>query len=117
EGSPERDRVTRLWGYEAKQAGRYAPRSDVFTWKGEPIRVGSPRHHELMRVAVRAKLEQNPRVLRLLLETGQSMITHVLRAKDGRRLPDSKTIPGEVLSRIIISLREEFLRRSGVPSF
>ncbi|TSC92622.1 MAG: Uncharacterized protein CEN89_552 [Candidatus Berkelbacteria bacterium Licking1014_7] len=77
----------------------------------QKIEVGSPEHHELMKQAIRAKLEQNPDVLKLLLDTGDKQITHLLKTPDGRTLPDSKTIPGAVFSQILMDLREEFRKR------
>ncbi len=65
-----------------------------------------------MRKAIRAKLEQNPDVLKLILDTGDKHITHVLKTPDGRILPDSKTIPGAVFSQILMDLREEFRQQA-----
>jgi hypothetical protein len=52
-------------------------------------------------------LEQNPEVLKLLLDTGNKQIAHVLKTPDGRILPDSKTIPAAVFSQILMDLRKE----------
>ncbi len=98
EGSREREEVSQMVGREAKRTGRQAPRQETFRYLGQEIRVGSPEHHELMRRAIRAKLEQNLHVLKLLLATGNRPITHILKAPDGRVLPDSKTIPGAIFS-------------------
>jgi predicted NAD-dependent protein-ADP-ribosyltransferase YbiA (DUF1768 family) len=100
-----------LFGKEAKKAGRRAGDIKEIEYQGQKIKVGSPEHHELMKRAIRAKLEQNPEVLKLLLDTGDKPITHVLKTPDGRILPDSKTIPGTVFSQILMDLREEFRQR------
>lgn len=106
--SADKRRVAKLAGVEAKRAGREAPKSQTFIWQGSEIRVGSAQHHALMRMAVKAKLKQNRRLLRMLLASGDEPITHILHDKDGNVLPDSKTIPGAVLSKIIMDLRTEF---------
>jgi hypothetical protein len=61
-----------------------------------------------MKRAIKAKLEQNPEVLKLLLETRNKQITHILIAHDGSLIPDSKTIPSAVFCSILMELREEF---------
>jgi len=104
----DKRRVAKLSGVEAKRAGREAPKSDTFLWQGSKIKVGSPEHHQLMRIAVKAKLKQNRGILKLLLQSGDEPITHVLTDREGNVLPDSKTIPSAVFSRILVDLRSEF---------
>lgn len=108
EGSKERVETALLFGGEAKKAGKSARGIKEIDYQGQRIEIGSPEHHKLMKRAIRAKLEQNPNVLKLLLATGDKQITHVLKIPDGRILPDSKTIPGAVFSQILMDLREEF---------
>jgi predicted NAD-dependent protein-ADP-ribosyltransferase YbiA (DUF1768 family) len=104
----DRRRVAKLTGIEAKRAGREAPKSNTLIWQGSTIQVGSPEHHQLMRIAIKAKLKQNRNILRMLLASGTEPITHILKDKEGNTLPDSRTIPGMVLSQIIMDLRKEF---------
>lgn len=108
----ERRKVARLWGIEAKRAGRDAPKADTFLWNAGSdiveIQVGSPQHRALMRQALRMKFRRNPRALKLLLATGDEPITHVLHNKKGEVLPDSKTIPAEVLCGYLMEIRAEF---------
>ncbi len=111
EGSHERKKVANLVGSEAKRAGEQTRDVTEIGYQGQTIKVGSPEHHELMRRTIRAKLEQSPSALELLLDTGDKKITHVLKAPGGRRLPDSKTIPGTVFSQILMDLREQFRQR------
>jgi hypothetical protein len=47
--------------------------------KRKKIKASSPEHHRLMYKAIKAKLEQNPKALKLLLETGNKKITHILK--------------------------------------
>lgn len=112
EGSDERGRISQLSGRDAKKAAIGKPEGlKTIVYLNEPIEIGSPAHHELMRRAVRAKLEQNPIVLNKLLETGNKKITHVVVRKDGTLAPDSASIPGEVFSNILMDLRSEFRQK------
>jgi len=108
EGSEQRKEIAKLSGIEAKKAGRKAEKTNEFKYQGKKFQVGSPKHHELMKKAIRAKLKQNPNVRDLLLATGDKKITHIFRTPDGRILPDSQTIPGEKFCQILMDLREEF---------
>jgi predicted NAD-dependent protein-ADP-ribosyltransferase YbiA (DUF1768 family) len=69
--------------------------------------VGSFEHQELMYWAIRAKLEQNPDVLKLLLATGNAKIIHEPKKKDGTPYPDSETIPASIFSGFLMKLRDE----------
>ncbi len=108
EGSEARAKTALLTGGKAKRAGKKAGEVTGITYQGQTIQVGSPEHHELMKRAIRAKLKQNPEGLKLLLATGDKLITHVLTTDDGRTLPDSKTIPSAVFCQILMDLRKEF---------
>lgn len=111
EGSEDRVKTAGLIGSEAKKTGKRTRGINTIEYQGQTIKVGSSEHHELMKRAIRAKLEQNPRVLKLLLDTGNQQITHILKIPDGRILPDSKTIPGAIFSQILMDLREELKQR------
>ncbi len=112
EGSKDRVKTAGLVGGTAKKAGKLTRDREEIQYQGQTIEVGSPEHHELMKRAIRAKLERNPEALKLLLDTGEKQITHVLKTPDGRILPDSKTIPGAVFSQILMNLREEFRQQA-----
>lgn len=108
EGSKDRVETAGLVGGKAKRAGKRTRGIREIEYQGQKIEVGSPEHYDLMRRAIMAKLEQNPGVLKLLLDTGDKQITHVLKTPDGRILPNSKTIPGAVFSQTLMDLRQEF---------
>lgn len=116
EGSEDRVKTAALIGGEAKKAGKRTKNFNTLEYQGQTIEVGSPEHHALMKRAIKAKLEQNPQVLKLLLDTGNKQITHILKTPDGRILPDSKTIPGAVFSQILMDLREAFKRKNNTPT-
>lgn len=111
EASKEREEAARLFGFAVKKMGRKARDVAEIEFQGQRIKAGSKEHHDLMRRAIQAKLEQNPQVLDLLLATGDKKITHVLKRPDGTPLPDSKTIPGAVFAQILMDLRGELRGR------
>lgn len=102
-----RDEIARLDGLPSKKIGDEAPKSETFAYEGATVRVGSPEHHGLMYCAIRAKLEQNPEILKLLVETGTRPIVHRPMKKDGTPYPDSVTVPEAVFSAMLMKLREE----------
>jgi predicted NAD-dependent protein-ADP-ribosyltransferase YbiA (DUF1768 family) len=74
-----RERVARMTAFEAKSAGTLAEENmktlgiDWCTYQGKrfPYRSATPgEHYRLIVAAMRAKLEQNPEVKRILLATG-----------------------------------------------
>lgn len=108
EDEAQRAIIAKISGIWAKKASEIPRPSFRFQYNWNFYSVGSLEHHDLMRRAIRAKLEQNPHVLRLLLATGNTLITHEPRKKDGTLYPDSTTIPGKIFSQILMELREEF---------
>lgn len=108
EGSLEREQIAQMNGREAKRAVKNKPKNNKIIYQGQQIGIGSIEHHELMRQAVKAKLEQNPDILNKLLGTGEIRITHLVIKKDETLEPDSKSIPREIFSQILMELREEF---------
>jgi hypothetical protein len=107
EGSAERARVFALWGIDAKRAGADAPPSAEIEWCGHRVRRGSPDHHALGELAMRAKLEQNPEVRAALLATRGLRLTHELVDEEGKPVPDSLTLPAAVFCAIWTRLRAE----------
>lgn len=78
-----RDSVERMTAFEAKRAGELAERNMRamgVTWvsfhgRRFPYRAATPGwHHELILAAMRAKLDQNPEVCRVLLATGNLVL-------------------------------------------
>jgi len=78
-----REEVTQMTGFEAKDAGTLAEDNmrkigvDWATFEGRqiPYRVTVPgEHYRLIVAAMRAKLEQNPEVRRILLLTGKLIL-------------------------------------------
>jgi predicted NAD-dependent protein-ADP-ribosyltransferase YbiA (DUF1768 family) len=74
-----RDEVARMVAFEAKDAGAVAEANmrkmgiNWVTFEGRRIDYGSPHkdgHYDLIVAAMRAKLEQNPKVREILMATG-----------------------------------------------
>jgi predicted NAD-dependent protein-ADP-ribosyltransferase YbiA (DUF1768 family) len=87
-----REQVAQMTAFEAKDAGTAAEENmrrmhiDWVTFEGRRIRYRSPKkaaHYELIVAAMRAKLEQNPKVREILLATGDLVL-----------LPDHTEEPG-----------------------
>ena len=100
--------IASMHGIESKKIGNNAPKNETFECRGEVYRVGSVEHQGLMERAIRAKFEQNPMALKLLLETGNTDIIHRPIKKDGTPYPDSTSIPEKIFSDFLMELREEF---------
>lgn len=107
----ERIRISGMFLIASKKIGDAGDnREGHFEYLWQQYIVGSQEHHELMRRAIRAKLEQNPKALKLLLETWNTPIIHEPKKKDGTLYPDSTTIPAAVFSGMLMELRNEFLK-------
>lgn len=115
----KRNEIAKLWGVEAKKAGNKAEKSNEFEYQGKKFQAGSEKHQDLIKQAIKAKLEQNSHVLDLLLATGNKKITHILiNPQTGYVHPDSQTIPGKKFCQILMNLRKEYkLKRSKKPIF
>ncbi len=96
-----------LWGIDAKRAGASAPPSDEIEFCGRRLRRGSPDHHALAELAMRAKLEQCAEVRAALLATRGLRLTHELVDEEGTPVPDSLTLPASVFCAIWTKLRDE----------
>lgn len=99
EEAVERRRIAKLWGSEAKDAGKPAGQPDRFTYGPDRIAAGSPEHWHLMRRACAEKFDQHAGARAALLETGARWLTHKTRR-------DSRTIPGAILAQIWMDLRD-----------
>lgn len=108
---PRHVEIRKLSGIKAKTAGGEAKLFKSIEYQGEHIRIGSPEHHALLKRALRAKLEQNPDILKALLDTWDKELAHIVFSRHEEKkviLHDSKTIPGEIFAQLYKELREEF---------
>ena len=112
--NPESDREYIKWldWIKAKRAWNDVKfnRSFVYQWK--EIVIGSQQHHDLLKRAIKAKLERNPEILQALLDTWNRKLIHIVFTKDRKfLLADSKTIPWEKFAKLYTDIREEFRNR------
>lgn len=118
ENDPHRKSIRKLFDKAAKEAGKDVQNVKVIQYQGNEIQVGSEEHHQLLKRALRAKLEWNPWVRNALVDTKDKRLEHIVftRHKDWKHiLHDSKTIPGEKFAQLYTELRDEFRSKKLVP--
>ncbi len=91
-----REHVFGLWGFAAKNAGK-GKSGQAFEIAGEMILVGSERHADLIREAIKQKILQNPKA-KLALKESKGKITH--------NVP-GHTKPMFKMAHILMSVRKE----------
>jgi len=103
----KRSKMARLYGARAR--GK-ASKSQLKTtcYQGESFELGSHRHHELIKCAIRAKLEQHSEIAKLFVATRPRPIIH----DTGHAEQTTTRFPGDVFCRILTELREEFAERA-----
>src|SRR5262249_27230823 len=102
-GNPEKQaHAQSLSGKEAKRFGRDA-RNNIVEYDGTTIRLGSPEHHDLIKRAIRAKLEEHPDLAQRFTETRDRPLIHQLRGPEN---PNTH-LPAAVFTRILSELRLE----------
>jgi predicted NAD-dependent protein-ADP-ribosyltransferase YbiA (DUF1768 family) len=102
-----RKRLRSLSGPAARAAGK-GLKSTETTYGNRVIRLGSPEHHDLVKRAVRAKLEQNPEIAEEFVATYPRPIIH----DTGRPERSSTWLPASVFCRILTEIREEFWKKA-----
>jgi len=107
EGDPRREQAFRMSGGKAKRMARGAEGRFVW-WQGTEIAYGSFEHHALIERAIRAKFDQQPTAMQMLLATEGMELIHDLGT------PESATtsMPARVFCAILTRIREERLARS-----
>lgn len=98
----KRAKMARLHGARAKGKGSRS-RLESTCYQGEWFVLGSDRHHELIRRAIRAKLEQHPEIARAFIATRPRPIVH----ETGYPEPPGSKLPARIFCRILSELREE----------
>jgi predicted NAD-dependent protein-ADP-ribosyltransferase YbiA (DUF1768 family) len=101
----DRRRLAALYGSKAKDAGYYAPKSDIVIYAGQAVRVGTWDHWQLMEKACTAKFEQCTAARTALLSTGMRPLAHQMRR-------DSRTIPGVLMADIWMRIRDGIQKRN-----
>lgn len=104
----DRIRIASMYGILSKKIGNEGDnKNGTFEYLWKIYTAGSSEHQELMCHAIRAKLKQNPEVLKLLFATGSAPIIHEPKKKDGTPYPDSETIPAVIFSGFLMRLRSD----------
>jgi len=98
-----RDAVRTLWGVRAKNAGKKSKLTRT-SYLGKEFDLGSPEHFELVKRAIRAKLEAYPDMAKAFVATSPRTIVH----DTGYAENPATRFPGAVFCRILTELREEF---------
>jgi predicted NAD-dependent protein-ADP-ribosyltransferase YbiA (DUF1768 family) len=95
----DRQRLAKLYGSAARDAGYHAPASEELYYGGKRIRVGTWDHWQLMKLACVAKFAQHEAARAALQSTGKRPLVHETK-------PDSKNIPGVIMAKIWMDIRE-----------
>lgn len=99
----KREKARTMWGVRAKNFGK-ASTLTRSVYLGCEFDLGSEKHHELVKRAIRAKLEAHPEIARAFVGTGPRPIVH----DTGHAEPSGTRFPAAVFLRILTELREEF---------
>ena len=102
ENPKEQKRVARLSGSEAKNASKKCI-PDVIVYGGKSMLRGSPEHHDLIKAAIRAKLQYHPDIAERFRRSKPRPITHETGVQD----KPGATFPATVFVRILTELRDE----------
>ena len=106
----KRAEIAKLAGPSAKRAGKGAPKLDRFIYEGEEYKFGSPGHHELVKAAVRASLEQNPEIAEAFRLTYPRPIEH----DTGRPEDPGTSLTGSKFAQILEEIRQELIHAANV---
>lgn len=105
----EREEIAKLYGKKAKKAGKRVEYGKHVKYQDKKIRVGSPEHWELMRIACLHKFTQNKFAQEALLETGIRPLYHKPRK-------DSRAIPGPIMAGIWMDIRSKLRKENNLRS-
>lgn len=108
ETETERLALASMSGLEAKRAGRQQPTPDHVFHCGHAVPTGSLEHWALMARACAAKFDQNQEARQALTATFPHPLEH-------RPKRDSVTIPGIVMARIWMDIRQRWLGLESRP--
>lgn len=107
----KRIEVAGLWGRAAKRAGGRSQPS-LTEYNGQTLQLGSAEHHELIKRAIRGKLDQHPDLAREFAATHPRPIQHDL----GHPESSSTKLPARDFVRILTELRDELVQHNTTTS-
>jgi predicted NAD-dependent protein-ADP-ribosyltransferase YbiA (DUF1768 family) len=99
----KRAKVRRLYGFVAKRMGKKSKLTTT-CYGGESFELGSDAHVNLVKRAIRAKLETHPEIAAAFVATAPRPIIHDC----GHPEPDNSVFPAAVFVKILTELRAEF---------
>lgn len=102
----KRAKVRKLYGIVVKNMGKKSKLTET-CYGGESFALGSDKHVELIKRAIRAKLEAHPELAAAFVATSPRPLTHDC----GHPEPEDTVFPASVFVRILTELREEFASR------
>ncbi len=103
----KREKVRKLYGIVVKNMGKKSKLTET-TYGGETFALGSDKHVELIKRAIRAKLEAHPAIATAFVATDPRPIVHDC----GHPEPEDTVFPASVFVRILTELRDEFKNRA-----
>ncbi|MBA4027306.1 MAG: hypothetical protein C0473_03595 [Cyanobacteria bacterium DS3.002] len=101
-----RSRVANMSGPIAKSFGRKGT-AEAATFEGNTFPFGSAQHHDLIKDALRAKLEQHPQIAAEFISTHPRPIVH----DTGRRATTKTSFSEATFTRILSELRDELISK------
>lgn len=112
EWSEERDKVSRMTWWEAKNYIKKAwIHPDVLILNWEQIIAWSERHKELMKIALEAKFS-HPALAKILQDTWDADITHILVDSSWKEHTDSLSMPRDVFCGFIKAIRQDLKNKT-----
>lgn len=119
ENHPEKKKVAKLWGKEAKNAVIGEIRAKIndlllagqtpkVYWQGKEIDYRSQKHYSLIKEALRAKFVQNSPAREQLIATENGKLVH----NTGKKESKNTSLPAVEFCRILTELRQEFQKMS-----
>jgi predicted NAD-dependent protein-ADP-ribosyltransferase YbiA (DUF1768 family) len=100
-GDPRRLQCFGLEGIRAKLLGREAEGKCIWLLDDKPVTYGSSAHRLAMKAAIRAKFDQNPELLEILLSV-DGEITRDIGPEDPKT-----SLPKEIFCMILTNLRDQ----------
>lgn len=104
----KRAEIALLWGNYAKAAAKKAEPAKHTTYMGTTISLGSDEHYALLERAIRAKLEQNPVIMRVFSESKSRPIVHETGMKM-KPQTDNSPFPSHVFTRLLTEIRDSLM--------
>ncbi len=102
----KRAEIALLWGNYAKAAAKRAEPAKQTTYMGTTISLGSAEHYALLERAIRAKLEQNPVIMRVFLESKSRPIIHET-GRTTKSQADISPFPSHEFTHLLTKIRED----------